>query len=244
MCRGGKIYYYSVNLNFINLVNLSKPIIMTFRIHKEGRILLAILALIFILLNVTVRQMAPGFLPWTVVLSMIMYGLVLQFFRNPVRTVHVADNNIVYAPADGRVCVIEEALENEYFQDKRLQVSIFMSPLNVHVNRNPVSGVVNYFRYHPGKYLVAWHPKSSTENERTTVVYDNGSAEILMRQIAGAVAKRIRWYVHEGDRVEQGRDMGFIKFGSRVDLYLPLDAKIEVTMNQQVKGNQTIVARL
>ena len=217
---------------------------MTIRIHKEGRILLAILALIFIAINVAVGRMSSAFLPWTVAASVIMYGLVLQFFRNPVRTVHIADNNLVYAPADGRVCVIEEVVEAEYFQDKRLQVSIFMSPLNVHVNRNPVSGVVNYFRYHPGKYLVAWHPKSSTENERTTVVYDIGNAEILMRQIAGAVAKRIRWYVQEGDEVVQGRDMGFIKFGSRVDLFLPLDAKIEVTMNQQVKGNQTVVARL
>ncbi len=217
---------------------------MTIRIHKEGRILLAILALIFIAINVAVARTFSAFLPWTVAASVIMYGQVLQFFRNPVRTVHIADNKLVYAPADGRVCVIEEVVEGEYFQDKRLQVSIFMSPLNVHVNRNPVSGVVNYFRYHPGKYLVAWHPKSSTENERTTVVYDIGSAEILMRQIAGAVAKRIRWYVQEGDEVVQGRDMGFIKFGSRVDLFLPLDAKIEVTMNQQVKGNQTVVARL
>lgn len=217
---------------------------MTFRIHKEGRVLLAILALFFVLLNVVVGRTAPNFLPWAVVVSVIMYGLVLQFFRNPVRTMHIADKNLVYAPADGRVCVIEEVVETEYFQDRRLQVSIFMSPLNVHVNRNPVSGVVNYFRYHPGKYLVAWHPKSSTENERTTVVYDNGVAEILMRQIAGAVARRIRWYVNEGDQVEQGRDMGFIKFGSRVDLFLPLDAKIEVVMNQHVKGNQTIVARL
>ena len=218
---------------------------MIFRIHKEGQILLAVLALIFIVINVAVARLAPAaVLPWSIIASVIMYGLVLQFFRNPVRLVQVADNNLVYAPADGKICVIEEVVESEYFKDKRLQVSIFMSPLNVHVNRNPVSGVVNYFRYHPGKYLVAWHPKSSTENERTTVVYDNGSVEILMRQIAGAVAKRIRWYVHEGDQVEQGRDMGFIKFGSRVDLFLPLDAQVEVTMNQQVKGNKTIVARL
>ncbi len=161
------------------------------------------------------------------------------------REVLVADNQLVYAPADGRVCVIEEVVEGEYFHEKRLQISIFMSPLNVHVNRNPVSGVVNYFRYHPGKYLVAWHPKSSTENERTTVVYKLGSeTEILMRQIAGAVARRIRWYIKEGDPVKQGGEMGFIKFGSRVDLYLPLDATVEVAMNQQVKGNKTIIARL
>ena len=218
---------------------------MKFRIHKEGRIILAVFGLILIAINIVVARLAPSVLiPWVLVASVIMYTLVLQFFRNPVRTVHVADNNLVYAPADGRVCVIEEVMENEYFHEKRLQISIFMSPLNVHVNRNPVSGVVNYFRYHPGKYLVAWHPKSSTENERTTVVYDNGSVEILMRQIAGAVAKRIRWYIQEGDEVEQGRDMGFIKFGSRVDLYLPLNSEVEVTMNQQVKGNKTIVARL
>ena len=150
-----------------------------------------------------------------------------------------------YAPADGRVCVIEAVEEQEYFLEKRLQVSIFMSPFNVHVNRNPVSGIVNYFRYHPGKYLVAWHPKSSTENERTTVVYNlGGETEILMRQIAGALAKRIKWYIQEGDPVKQGGDMGFIKFGSRVDLYLPLGTKVEVSMNQQVKGNKTVIARL
>ena len=201
-------------------------------------------ALLLAALNFAIWKFAPiAFWP-LLVLSVVFYLIVLQFFRNPVREVLTADNNLVYAPADGRVCVIEEVFEAEYFKEKRLQVSIFMSPFNVHVNRNPVSGVVNYFKYHPGKYLVAWHPKSSTENERTTVVYDIGEGEILMRQIAGALAKRIKWYIHEGDRVEQGRDMGFIKFGSRVDLFLPLDAKIEVVMNQQVKGNKTVVARL
>jgi phosphatidylserine decarboxylase len=217
---------------------------MLLRIHKEGRIILTVFAAILLLLNIMVGQLVPGFLLFSIIISAILFALVLQFFRNPVREVLVSDNHIIYAPADGRVCVIEEVTEGEYFNDRRLQVSIFMSPLNVHVNRNPVSGVVNYFRYHPGKYLVAWHPKSSTENERTTVVYDIGSAEILMRQIAGAVAKRIKWYVAEGQEVEQGRDMGFIKFGSRVDLFLPLDAEIMVTMNQQVKGNKTIVAKL
>jgi phosphatidylserine decarboxylase len=169
------------------------------------------------------------------VLSLAFYVIILQFFRNPVREVLTTDNHLVYAPADGRVCVIEEVYEPEYFKEKRLQVSIFMSPFNVHVNRNPVSGVVNYFRYHPGKYLVAWHPKSSTENEQ---------GEILMRQIAGALAKRIKWYIGEGEKVEQGGDMGFIKFGSRVDLYLPLDAKVAVTMDQHVKGNKTVIARI
>jgi len=216
---------------------------MIFRIHKEGHTMLIVTALFLTALNIMLAQFVPiAFWP-VLLLSVVFYVIVLQFFRNPVREVRVADNDLVYAPADGRVCVIEEIYEAEYFKENRLQVSIFMSPFNVHVNRNPVSGVVNYFRYHPGKYLVAWHPKSSTENERTTVVYDFGEGEILMRQIAGAVAKRIKWYIGEGEQVQQGRDMGFIKFGSRVDLFLPLDAKIDVVMNQQVKGNQTVIAR-
>ena len=217
---------------------------MLFRIHHEGRSLLAVSALILVLLNVAAYQFLPVIFWPLLVLSIIFYGILLQFFRNPVRQIAVADNHLIYAPADGRVCVIEEVVETEYFKGKRLQVSIFMSPFNVHVNRNPVSGVVNYFKYHPGKYLVAWHPKSSTENERTTVVYGLGDTEILMRQIAGALAKRIKWYIGEGDRVDQGGEMGFIKFGSRVDLYLPLDAKVEVTMDQMVKGNKTVIARI
>lgn len=217
---------------------------MLFRIHKEGRTILIVTALLLAALNFAVwKFLSVAFWP-VFALSVLFYLIVLQFFRNPVRKILVAGNDVVYAPADGRVCVIEEVFESEYFKDRRLQISIFMSPFNVHVNRNPVSGVVNYFKYHPGKYLVAWHPKSSTENERTTVVYNFGEGEILMRQIAGALAKRIKWYVQEGDQVEKGRDMGFIKFGSRVDLFLPLDAKVEVVMNQQVKGNKTVVARL
>lgn len=217
---------------------------MFFRIHKEGLTILGITVALLAVLDFVVWRWAPvAFLP-VLILSLVFFGIVLQFFRNPVRRIPVPGNGAVYAPADGRICVIEEVFEGEYFKDKRLQVSIFMSPFNVHVNRNPVSGVVNYFRYHPGKYLVAWHPKSSTENERTTVVYDTGGTRILMRQIAGALAKRIKWYIGEGDRVEQGGEMGFIKFGSRVDLFLPLDAKVEVAMDQQVKGNLTVVARL
>jgi len=217
---------------------------MLFRIHKEGYSLLAISALLLVVLNYAIGELAPGLFWPVLVLTVVLYLIILQFFRNPVREVLIADNHIVYAPADGRVCVIEEVVENEYFKEKRIQVSIFMSPFNVHVNRNPVSGVVHYFRYHKGKYLVAWHPKSSTENERTTVVYGMGNTEILMRQIAGALAKRIKWYISEGDQVQQGRDMGFIKFGSRVDLFLPLDASIEVQMDQMVKGNKTVIARL
>lgn len=217
---------------------------MLVRIHKEGRTILIVSALLLFALNIVVAQFLPvAFWP-LLLLSVVFYFIILQFFRNPVREVHVTDNHLVYAPADGRVCVIEEVFEAEYFKEKRLQVSIFMSPFNVHVNRNPVSGVVNYFRYHPGKYLVAWHPKSSTENERTTVVYDFGQGEILMRQIAGALAKRIKWYIGEGQQVEQGGDMGFIKFGSRVDLFLPLDAEVTVAMNQHVKGNKTVIAKL
>jgi phosphatidylserine decarboxylase len=217
---------------------------MLLRIHKEGRLLLAVLTFIVFIISALVWNYAPALFWPVLVVLLVLYGLILQFFRNPVREIRISDDRIVYAPADGRVCVIEAVQETEYFNDKRLQVSIFMSPLNVHVNRNPVSGLVRYFRYHPGKYLVAWHPKSSTENERTTVVYQSGQTEILMRQIAGALAKRIKYYIREGEQVIQGQDMGFIKFGSRVDLYLPLDAKIEVTMDQQVKGNQTVVARL
>jgi phosphatidylserine decarboxylase len=147
------------------------------------------------------------------------------------------------APCDGTVVVIEEVQPDEYFKDKRLQLSIFMSPLNVHVNRNPVSGEVLYSKYHPGKYLVAWHPKSSTDNERHSVVYRQGDKEMLVKQIAGALAKRIVNYLKAGDKVQQGAEMGFIKFGSRVDLILPLDTKVEVKINQKVKGGVTVLGR-
>src|SRR5690606_23208551 len=148
-------------------------------------------------------------------------------------------------PADGKVVVIEEAEETEYFKDKRIQVSIFMSPINVHINRNPLSGVVSFFKYHPGKFLVAWHPKSSTDNERTTVVVRNrNNVEVLFRQIAGALARRIVWYVKENDAVEQGEEFGFIKFGSRVDLFLPLGTKVNVNIGDKVVGGKTVIAEL
>lgn len=214
------------------------------KIHREGHSILLNLALFLALVNVVVRFTIPALMtPIMVVSGMLFFGVVM-FFRNPRRVVKVSDNRIVYAPADGKVVVVEETFEPEYFGDMRKQVSIFMSPTNVHVNRNPVSGTVNYFRYHPGKYLVAWHPKSSTENERTTVVIDNGEDEVMLRQIAGALAKRIVNYCKEGDQVEQGSELGFIKFGSRVDLFLPLDAQIEVKLGQKVKANETIIARL
>lgn len=217
---------------------------MTLKIHREGRKILAGLALLLAIINLIVFYYAPSFLLVTGITSMIVFTSILQFFRNPNREITFTDENIVYAPADGKIVVIEETNETEYFNAKRLQVSIFMSPTNVHVNRNPIGGTVNYFKYHPGRYLVAWHPKSSTENERTTTVIDTGDAEIMMRQIAGAMAKRIVNYLNVGDEVEQGSEMGFIKFGSRVDLFLPLDAKIDVEMGQKVKGNKTIIARL
>ncbi|NJN41076.1 MAG: phosphatidylserine decarboxylase family protein [Flammeovirgaceae bacterium] len=176
--------------------------------------------------------------------SVLVYITILQFFRNPIFDIQKNDNQIL-APADGKVVVIEEADETEYLKEKRKQVSIFMSPINVHVNRMPVKGSISYFKYHAGKYLVAWHPKSSTENERTTVVakMHNGT-EILFRQIAGALARRIKWYVKEGDEMQQGQEFGFIKFGSRVDLFLPLSARICVKAGDKTKGGKTVIAEL
>lgn len=217
---------------------------MIVKIHKEGYKILLALSLSLALINILIFYFNPSILWIAGIISSLFFLAVLQFFRNPVREIIIPDDNFIYAPADGKIVVIEQVSENEYFNDKRLQVSIFMSPTNVHVNRNPISGTVNYFKYHPGRYLVAWHPKSSTENERTTVVIDNGKAEILLRQIAGAMAKRIVNYLEEGDIVKQGTDMGFIKFGSRVDLFLPLNAKINVNIGQKVKGNKTIIAEL
>jgi len=217
---------------------------MKLKIHKEGYKILTGLGFFLAVVNFLVFWYFPDALQVVGIISMVLFLLVLQFFRNPNRELILTDDNIVYAPADGKIVTIEEVVENEYFKTKKLQVSIFMSPVNVHVNRNPVSGTVNYYKYHPGKYLVAWHPKSSTENERTTTVINNNGEEILLRQIAGFLAKRIVNYVEVGQEVEQGKDMGFIKFGSRVDLYLPLDTKIEVEIGQKVKGNKTILARL
>ena len=214
------------------------------RIHKEGYKLLTISLIFLIGINLAVFRMMDNYPIVLGIVSTLIFLSFLQFFRNPDRSIVTTEEGIVYAPADGKVVVIEETEESEYFKDRRIQVSIFMSPVNVHVNRNPISGVIDYFKYHPGRYLVAWHPKSSTENERTTVVYNSGSAKILLRQIAGAAAKRIVSYVDQGQQVIQGQDMGFIKFGSRVDLFLPLDADIRVSPNQKVKGNRSIIARL
>lgn len=169
--------------------------------------------------------------------------MILQFFRDPVRVTDNSDNHVL-APVDGKVVVIEEVFEPEYFKDKRLMVSIFMSPINVHVTRYAVNGIVKYSKYHPGKFLVAWHPKASEENERTTVVIENRVyGEIMYRQIAGALAKRIVNYAVEGMRVVQGKDAGFIKFGSRVDLYFPIGTEINVKLGQKAIGNKTVISK-
>jgi phosphatidylserine decarboxylase len=212
--------------------------------HKEGaKIILIATTTTVIMLLLADKFISIEWLRMTVMLVVLFFlVMILQFFRNPKR-VTVENNNQVIAPVDGKVVVIEEVYEGEYFKDKRLQVSIFMSPINVHVTRYPISGVVKYSQYHPGKYLVAWDPKSSTENERTTIVVENQVfGEVLYRQVAGALAKRIVNYAKVGDKAEQGEDAGFIKFGSRVDIYLPLGTEINVKLNQKAVGGKTIVA--
>lgn len=186
----------------------------------------------------------PLFLAFSIPVTLIFFFLVVQFFRVPKRTI-TSDENLVVCPADGKVVVIEETSETEYLKDKRIQVSIFMSPLNVHVNWYPISGVVKYFKYHKGKFLVAWHPKSSTDNERTTVVVENtNGVPVLFRQIAGAVARRIVCYSKEGSKVSQSTEFGFIKFGSRVDVFLPLGSDIKVNIDDKVVGSKTVLAVL
>jgi len=216
-------------------------------IHKEGRTVLVVLFFLLVLLNLAVPNyfpLVPVLKLVVLVVSVIFFLLILQFFRNPVFEV-VQNDNQVLAPADGKVVVIEETEETEYLKERRKQISIFMSPVNVHVNRMPVEGSISYYKYHAGKYLVAWHPKSSTENERTTVVakMKNGT-EILFRQIAGALARRIKCYVTEGQSLQQGEEFGFIKFGSRVDVFLPLNAKIKVSVGEKTKGGRTVLAEL
>ncbi len=216
-------------------------------IHKEGRTLLFILLLFLIALNLAMSyvNVVPQVIQQvTVIASFLIFVLILQFFRNPIFEI-IKNDKQVLAPADGKVVVIEETEETEYLKERRKQISIFMSPVNVHVNRMPVEGSISYYKYHPGKYLVAWHPKSSTENERTTLVakMKNGT-EVLFRQIAGAVARRIKCYVSEGQTLQQGEEFGFIKFGSRVDVFLPLSAKIQVKVGQITKGGRTVLAEL
>ena len=216
-------------------------------IHKEGYKILGFGFLILLILNIA------ALIIWvdntTVKLSFFagtlgLYIFILFFFRFPVRELE-PDPGLIYAPADGKVVVIEETFESEYFRDNRLQVSIFMSPFNMHSNRYPVSGRVKYVNYHPGNYMVAWHPKSSELNERSTIVIETEKgSEILVRQIAGAVARRIVTYAKAGQKVTQGDELGFIKFGSRVDVFLPPGTEIEVPILQQVKANKSILAKI
>jgi len=215
------------------------------KIHKEGyKILVISFALFLAILSFEkafIRDYSCIFYLTASFLS-ILYILIIRFFRVPLFDIEVNENNIL-CPANGKVVVIEEVEETEYFKDKRLQISVFMSPNDVHVNRYSMSGVVKYSKYHPGKFLVAWHPKSSTENERTTIVVENENGiKILTRQIAGFVARRIICYSKVGDIAQQGEELGFIKFGSRVDLFLPLDVKVKVKINQEVIGGKTIIA--
>jgi len=215
------------------------------RIHKEGFKTLKVLLLPIV--GVIVTYVITGEINFwgKVVLgtASFFYVFFLQFFRYPNRKYTVGEDLIV-APADGKVVVIEETEETEFFKDKRIQVSIFMSPLNVHVNRSPIKGKVEYEKYHPGKYLVAWHPKSSTENERNTVVFKNDKITVLTRQIAGKLARKIISYAEVGKQFEQNEDFGFIKLGSRVDIFLPLGTKLNVKLNQTVKGGQSIIASI
>ncbi|GAA4271097.1 phosphatidylserine decarboxylase family protein [Aquimarina gracilis] len=213
--------------------------------HKEGYKIISVAIVLFLGINVA-SYVAIQIKEWQIailVLTLAFLILILQFFRNPKRKTLVADNTVV-SPVDGKVVVIEEVFEKEHFKDNRLQVSIFMSPINVHVTRHPIGGNVTFSKYHPGKYLVAWHPKASEENERTTVVVKNNIVEILYRQIAGALAKRIVNYATEGEQVVQGSDSGFIKFGSRVDVFLPVGTKINVNLNEKVRGGESVIATL
>ncbi len=212
--------------------------------HKEGHKIILLAFITVVIITLLLDYFSITHKTYIQIFLIIQLIIVLQFFRNPKRITNFGDKNIV-SPVDGKVVVIEEVFEPEYFKEKRIQVSIFMSPINVHVTRYPIGGQVTYSKYHPGKYLVAWHPKSSTENERTSIVVKNENCgEILYRQIAGALAKRIVNYAKESSYVNQGDDAGFIKFGSRVDLFLPLDTKINVTLNQKVKGAEDIIARV
>lgn len=216
-------------------------------IHKEGYRTIAIAVLVFGAINIIFFYFLSAQMPllsWVVFgVSLIALLFIISFFRSPKRTFIVAHHQVI-CPADGKVVVIEETIEPEYFKDKRLQVSIFMSPANVHINRIPMSGKVEYSQYHKGKYLVAWNPKSSTENERHSVVIKSDSAAILVKQIAGAMAKRIVNYLKVGESVLQGKEMGFIKFGSRVDVLLPVGTELNVSLNQKVKGGITVLATI
>ena len=216
-------------------------------IHKEGYSTIIIVSIVLIGINFLCGYFLslPYWLSLSLkIISVALFLIVLNFFRNPSRNTPINDKHVI-APADGTVVVIEEVDEPEFYKDERIQVSIFMSPLNVHVNRYPISGKISYMKYHPGQYLVAWHPKSSTLNERTTVVIEKENKfSLLVRQIAGVLARRIVYYPKENDVVKQGDQLGFIKFGSRVDTYLPLGTKINVKLNEKVVGGETVLAEI
>lgn len=214
------------------------------RLHREGTLTILLVLVASCLTIYAAWHWLPGVAVWAIALAMAaLLGVVVWFFRVPPRAA-TDEDALLLSPCDGKVVVVEEVMENEYFKDRRIQVSIFMSPLNVHVNYNPVNGEVTYRQYHKGKYLVAWHPKSSTENERCTVVVKHPEhGEVLIRQIAGALARRIRTYPQPGDAVVQGSELGFIKFGSRVDLFLPTTAKVSVVIGEVVKGATSVIAR-
>ncbi|MFT4942405.1 MAG: phosphatidylserine decarboxylase [Patiriisocius sp.] len=214
--------------------------------HKEGHKIILITLSIVVAISLASDYLIPNIYLRSaiMILATVMLVLILQFFRNPKRVFNLNEDHVV-SPVDGKVVVIEEVFEKEFFNEKRLQVSVFMSPINVHVTRYPVAGDVVFSKYHPGKFLVAWHPKSSEENERTTVVVNSKKfGNVLHRQIAGALARRIVNYAKEGQQVTQGSDSGFIKFGSRVDLFLPLDTKLEVNLNDVVKGGTSVIASI
>lgn len=215
-------------------------------LHKEGTAIIPISAILITLLYLAITYFLPyELVRWIIgTAGIVFWGLVIYFFRLP-RFQSPVGENLVVAPAEGKVVVIEKTHEPEYLKEDRIQISIFMSPLNVHVNRSPVDGLISFYKYHAGKFLVAWHPKSSTENERTSIAYKTASGtEILMRQIAGAVARRIRFYKKEGDSVKATDEVGFIRFGSRVDVFLPLDAEIKVNIGDKTSGGETILAVL
>ena len=216
-------------------------------IHKEGYTSIALCILFIFIINALVQFLLPdvNWIHWVIyILSFTLFLIILQFFRSPYILVERNEDQVI-CPADGKVVVVEETEETEYLKDRRIQISVFMSPINVHVNRNPISGIVKYFRYHPGKFLVAWHPKSSTENERTSIVIENSmGVSVLFRQIAGALARRIVCYSKEGEQAIQGEQFGFIKFGSRVDIFLPIGTEVNVNLGQVVKGGITVLAHL
>lgn len=215
-------------------------------IHREGFKTILVLSLVLAAANYALHIWPDYELVSQValIISLAIFVFVLQFFRNPAIKVEKNQNHVL-SPADGKIVVVEKTLEHECLEDQRIQVSVFMSPVNVHINRNPIDGIISFFRYHPGKFLPAFLPKSSYENERTTIVYTHGSGEkVLLRQIAGTVARRIKWYIKEGDKADQGNEFGFIKFGSRVDVFLPLNADIKVQPGMKVKAGKTILAVL